>query len=76
MGEAKQKRLAVGFTDDPHGEVMDRFKGQLLIVFLKALRERGHDLRFSTAEVDDTGGDLLAFQLVDGEFRFNLQRKA
>ena len=42
---------------------------------MKRLRELGHDLRFPVSEVDDTGGDLLAFQIIDGEFRFELQRK-
>ena len=76
MGEAKQRRLAkTGITDDLHGDVLARFNAQLLIVTMKRLRELGHDLRFPVSEVDDTGGDLLAFQIIDGEFRFELQRK-
>lgn len=77
MGEAKQKRLAAtGITPDLHGDVLARFNAQLLIVTMKRLQALGHDLRFPVAEVDNTGGDLLAFQIVEGEFRFELQRKS
>lgn len=77
MGQAKQKRLAMsGITEGLHGDVLARFNAQLLIVTMKRLRALGHDLTFPVAEVDDTGSDLLAFQIVDGEFRFELRLKS
>jgi len=59
-----------------HAAVLDDFKDQLLIVFLKRLKALGHDLRFPVAEVDDTYQDLLAFSVVDGVFCFDLRRKS
>ena len=60
-----------------HADVLETFKGQLLIVFLKRLREKyGDDLVFKVPEVDDTGGDLLAFRIEDGSFHFEIQRKS
>lgn len=61
-----------------HAYLIDDFKEQLLIVAFKRLRERyGDDLVFPLTEVDDTGGDLLAFR-VDAErrFRFELRKKS
>lgn len=59
-----------------HAALIDNLKDQLLIVFLKRLRENGDDLRFPVAEVDDTGLDLLAFRIEGSDFVFELSRKS
>lgn len=55
-----------------HVEVLDHFKEQLLIVFLKRL---GGTVSIPVAEVDDTGGDLLSFNIVAGVFTFQIEKK-
>jgi len=59
-----------------HAAILDDLKDQLLIVFLKRLKAHGDDLRFSIAEVDQTGGDMLAFNVDDGNFNFELRKKS
>lgn len=59
-----------------HAALIDNLKDQLLIVFLKRLRELGDDLRFPVAEVDNTGLDLLAFRIEGSDFVFQLSRKS
>jgi hypothetical protein len=57
-----------------HADVLDDFKDQLLIVVLKRLQEMyGDSLAFPVAEVDDTGQDMLSFQILDGQFHFHLE---
>ena len=51
---------------------LDQVKGQLLIVLLKRL---GGDVTLPITEVDDTGRDMLALQVVDGAIRLVIQRK-
>lgn len=58
-----------------HAALMDDFKDQLLIVFLKQLKRLGHDLVFPVAEVDDTASDLVAFHVEDRAFHFTLKKK-
>lgn len=60
-----------------HALVLDDFKDQLLIVFLKRLQELGHDLKFPVAEIDDTGQDTVAFRIdpETKEFQFELGKK-
>jgi hypothetical protein len=59
-----------------HAALIDEFKDQLLIIFLKRLKqEYGDSLVFTVAETDDTGQDLLAFKIVEGCFHFTLQKK-
>jgi len=55
-----------------HAAAIENLKDQLLIVFLKRL---GGKARIPVAEVDDTGGDVLSFSLVDGEFNFETSKK-
>lgn len=55
-----------------HAAVLDDFKDQLLLVLLRRL---GGKATIPVAEVDDTGGLLLAFSVVDGAFNFELRRK-
>lgn len=56
-----------------HAAVLDNFKDQLLIVFLKRL---GGKVSIPVAEVDDTGQDLLAFAVRDGVFHFEMRKKS
>ena len=56
-----------------HAAVLDDFKDQLLIVFLKRL---GGKVRIPVTEVDNTGHDLLAMRIVDGVFHFEAQKKS
>ena len=60
-----------------HADVLDNFKDQLLIVFLKRLKQKyGDDLVFAVAETDDTGQDMLAFKIEGREFHFVLEKKS
>jgi hypothetical protein len=66
-------------ADSPlHAKVLDDFKDQLLIVFLKRLLKGSGktQLRIPVAETDDTGMDLMLFAVRDGDFIFELRRKA
>lgn len=58
-----------------HADVIDNFKEQLLIVFLKRLVDKGGHFDVTVAEVDDTGQDLIAFSVKDGVFHFELRKK-
>lgn len=59
-----------------HADVLDDLKDQLLVVFLKRLKALGHSLDFPIAEVDDTGRDMVSFQIVDRVFHFELRKKS
>lgn len=60
-----------------HAAALDDMKDQLLIVLMKRLKAKyGDDLVFPVAEVDHTGGDLLAFAIRDGKFIFDLRKKS
>jgi hypothetical protein len=59
-----------------HAAVMDNFKDQLLIVFLKRLQAAGQSLEFPVQEIDDTQRDLLSFSVRDGVFQFKLSQKS
>lgn len=66
-------------ADSPlHAKVLDDFKDQLLIIFLKRLLKGSgkRQLRIPVAETDDTGMDLMLFAVRDGDFIFELRRKA
>lgn len=56
-----------------HAAIIDDFKDQLLIVFLKRL---GGRVDIPVAEVDDTGMDILAFSVVNGVFHFETRKKS
>ena len=55
-----------------HARVLDDFKDQLLIAFL---RRMGGNVEIPVSEVDETGGYLLAFSINEGVFHFELRRK-
>ena len=56
-----------------HAAVLDDFKDQLLIVFLKRL---GGKVSIPVAEIDDTGQDLFAFRIDENKiFHFETKRK-
>jgi hypothetical protein len=59
-----------------HAELLDDFKDQLLVVFLKRLQALGQKLDFPVAEVDDTGQDMVSFRIVDRVFHFELSKKS
>lgn len=59
-----------------HADVLENFKEQLLVVFLKRLKAKGDSLIFSVAEVDNTGSDMLAFRIENGAFHFELSKKS
>jgi hypothetical protein len=69
------KGMEAARADAPeHVAMLEDLRDQLLIVFLKRL---GGSLDIPVAEVDDTGGDLLAFSF-DFErrtFHFELRKK-
>ena len=69
------KGIELARGDAPeHAEVLDDFKDQLLIVFLKRL---GGAVSIPLAEVDDTGGDLLVFRIdEDKVFHFEMRKKS
>jgi hypothetical protein len=59
-----------------HAEVLEDFKDQLLIVFLKRLQALGSGLNFPMREVDDTGNDMVSFSVINGTFHFELSKKS
>lgn len=60
-------------TAPEHAAVLDDFKDQLLIVFLKRL---GGKVSIPVAEVDDTGQDMFAFRIDENKvFHFETKRK-
>ena len=59
-----------------HAEVLDDFKDQLLVVFLKRLADKDGHFSVSVAEVDDTGGDLVSFSVIDRVFNFTVSKKS
>lgn len=56
----------------PHQQVIEAMKDQLLIVLIKRL---GGEVSIPAEEIDDTGNDYLAFDLVDRVFHFTTRRK-
>jgi len=58
-----------------HAAVLDDFKDQLLVIFLKRLKRYGDDLIFPVAETDDTGQDLVGFSIRDAAFHFQVLKK-
>lgn len=74
MGKGIDAARAAGAAE--HADVIEAFKEQLLVVFLKELKARGHSLVFPVAQVDATGNDLLAFAIREGAFVFDLRKKS
>ena len=67
------KGIEAARADAPHhAAVMDDFKDQLLIVFLRRL---GRELSIPLSEVDDTGQELMSFSFENGVFHFELRKK-
>lgn len=59
-----------------HADVLDDFKDQLLVVFLKRLVDKQGSFSVSVAEVDNTGRDLVSFSVNDGVFNFVVSKKS
>ena len=55
-----------------HADVIDDFKDQLLIAFLRRL---GGKVSIPVKEVDETGRFICSFNVVDGAFNFILTEK-
>ena len=55
-----------------HAQMIDDFKDQLLIVFIKRL---GGKISVPVSETDDTGQDMCKMSVVDGVFNFEIVRK-
>lgn len=59
-----------------HAAVLDDFKDQLILALVRRLTNDGADtLTIPVAEVDDTGGLLLAFKIENRAFVFSLRKK-
>lgn len=58
-----------------HAQVLDDFKDQLMIVFLKRLADKDGKFSVSVAEVDATGSHLVSFSVNDGVFNFVVSKK-
>lgn len=56
-----------------HAAVLDNFKEQLLVALVV---KAGGALSIPVADVDATGGWVLAFSIQDGVFHFEARRKA
>jgi hypothetical protein len=79
MGKATQAARAMGATI--HADIIDDFKEQLLIVLLKRLVDANGKIVIPVKEVDDTGGDLVAFSIKatstgQQAFHFELRKKS
>lgn len=62
-----------------HAAVLEAFKDQFIIVLLKELQARGHDLCFPVVQLDDTGHDMVSFRMLPGPdpiLVFELSKKA
>ena len=55
-----------------HAAVLDDFKDQLLIAFIRRL---GGDVKVPVAEVDATGRFVVSMSITDGNFNFLLSEK-
>lgn len=55
-----------------HAALMDDFKDQLMIVLLKRL---GPNVSIPVSEVDDTGGYVVAVNVENGAFNFEVRKK-
>lgn len=55
-----------------HAAILDDFKDQLLIAFVKRL---GRNVSIPVAEIDETGRYTLAFSISGGQFHFQLREK-
>ena len=69
------KGIDLAREDSPeHAAVIDNFKEQLLIVFLKRL---GGKVSIPLVEVDDTGQDMFAFCIDENKvFHFETRKKS
>ena len=73
MGKGTDAARAMHPDNALHAAVLDDFKDELLIVFLRRL---GGKVSIPVVEVDATDGMLLSFNVVNGVFNFSLSSKA
>lgn len=68
------KGIDMARADAPeHAEVLDNFKEQLLVAMVV---KAGGKYEIPIADVDATGGWVLAFRVDNGKFIFEARRKA
>jgi hypothetical protein len=61
-------------TNNLHGQLIDEFKNQLLIVLIKGA---GGKVKIPAAEIDATGQDLLSFSVDEQKnFHFIASKKS
>ena len=70
MGKGTDAARAAGA--DLHADVIDDFKDQLLIAFLRRL---GNKVTIPVQEVDETGRFVCSFNVENGAFNFVLTEK-
>lgn len=58
-----------------HADVLDDFKDQLLVCFLKRLAVNGH-FAIPVSEVDATGDSIVSFSVESGVFNFVVSKKS
>ncbi len=67
------KGIDLARLDAPeHAAMLDDFKDQLLIAFMRRL---GNTVSIPIVEIDETGGYLLALSIDNGLFNFELRKK-
>lgn len=64
---------ALGPEHEAHADAIEAMLQQLLIALVK---RNGGKLQVPAAEIDDTGGDILAFRIDENRvFHFEIERK-
>ncbi len=71
-------RDLAGSTGNPKmDELLDDLKDQLIIVLMKRLMDDKNQVRFHVSEIDDTGGQILAMEILeDKTFLFTVKDKS
>ena len=66
--------------DAPHHDVLENFRDQLIVAFLKRLGGASGTFDIPVAEVDATGDSIVSFAVLDGPvgkvFHFEVRRKS
>jgi hypothetical protein len=72
IATAEGNRAAVAAFAPEHAKVIEAFKEQLLLAFVRRL---GGKVTIPAKEVDETGNYVLSFSVADGSFNFTLGKK-
>lgn len=73
MGKGRDTAQAAD-ASPAHAQVLDDFMDQLMIVLLNRCAKDGK-VSIPVAEVDATGSYIVLFNVVDGVFNFEVQKK-